>query len=87
MQGGKTSQPQRVVVYNIHINGTFHCSVRFSQLFTLHEKLKREFGAGCLEKFPPKGLFFMKAEECQERRYLLQVCLSARLPSRSTHTA
>eukprot|EP01147_Barroeca_monosierra_P005267 gene5267-7046_t len=63
---------ERYVCYNIHINGTYHCSVRFSQLSQLHDKLKREFGAGCLEKFPPKHFFYLNPEECNERRYLLQ---------------
>eukprot|EP00730_Choanoeca_flexa_P016313 TRINITY_DN7675_c0_g1_i1.p2 TRINITY_DN7675_c0_g1~~TRINITY_DN7675_c0_g1_i1.p2 ORF type:complete len:482 (+),score=173.85 TRINITY_DN7675_c0_g1_i1:3565-5010(+) len=62
----------RYNAYLVHINGTFHCAVRFSQLHTLHEKLKREYGAGCLEKFPPKAFFYKKPEECLERRYYLQ---------------
>eukprot|EP00049_Salpingoeca_infusionum_P018697 m.358390 g.358390 ORF g.358390 m.358390 type:complete len:473 (-) comp18138_c0_seq1:706-2124(-) len=69
---GSKNVPENYVVYNIHINGTYHCSARFSQLSKLHDKLKREFGQGCLEKFPPRHFFYMKPEDTSERRYLLQ---------------
>ncbi|EDQ91616.1 uncharacterized protein MONBRDRAFT_15069, partial [Monosiga brevicollis MX1] len=71
-QEERPAQPLKYVAYNIHINGTYHCSVRFSDLHKLHEKLKREFGAGALEKFPPKNFRYMPPEECVERRYYLQ---------------
>ena len=69
---GSASQPMKYVSFNIHVNGTYHCSARFSSLSVLHEKLKREFGAGCLERFPGKQFFYLKPEQCTERRWGLQ---------------
>lgn len=66
IKGGRGGQPLKYVSFNIHVNGTYHCSARFSTLGQLHEKLKREFGAGCLEKFPGKQFFYMKPEQCTE---------------------
>lgn len=71
-KGGRGGQPLKYVSFNIHVNGTYHCSARFSALGQLHEKLKREFGAGCLEKFPGKQFFYLKPEQCTERRWGLQ---------------
>ncbi|EGD83192.1 hypothetical protein PTSG_12085 [Salpingoeca rosetta] len=68
----KRNVTERYVSYKIHINGTYHCSARYSQLAQLHEKLKREFGAGCLDKFPPKNFFYLKPDECHDRRFMLQ---------------
>eukprot|EP00039_Didymoeca_costata_P006144 m.87789 g.87789 ORF g.87789 m.87789 type:complete len:500 (+) comp13129_c2_seq6:234-1733(+) len=67
IEGGK-----KFVSYNIHINGTYHCSARFSILHTLHERLKKQFGMGCLEQFPAKNLFYMKPEAAHLRRHQLQ---------------
>ena len=39
----------RYLMYNIHINGTYHCSARYSTLKTLNDKFKKEFGPGVLE--------------------------------------
>lgn len=41
--GGKT---KKYVSYNVHINGTYHCSARFSVFQKLHERLKKQYGAG-----------------------------------------
>ena len=60
------------VLYNIHINGTYHCSARFSVLSKLHERLKSQFGAGCLEAFPPKLLMYVKPEQAAHRKFMLQ---------------
>lgn len=71
----KTSESgdvSKFVVYNIHINGTYHCSARFSKLHELYETLKREFGAGLLGEFPRKTIFYMRPEESAQRRKLLE---------------
>lgn len=60
------------MAYNIHINGTYHCSARYSALSALHDKLKREFGAGCLEQFPGKSFFYMRPDQAHYRRLCLQ---------------
>merc|ERR1712018_265248 len=39
--------------YSLHINGVYHCLVRYRQLHSLHEQLKREFHANTLPVFPP----------------------------------
>eukprot|EP00054_Salpingoeca_dolichothecata_P024349 m.165711 g.165711 ORF g.165711 m.165711 type:complete len:626 (-) comp24983_c0_seq3:45-1922(-) len=71
-KGSRSGQPLRFLVYNIHINGTYHCSARYSVLAKLHERLKREFGAGCLETFPGKSFFYMKPDQAHHRRWMLQ---------------
>lgn len=32
---------KKFVSYNVHINGTYHCSARFSILSKLHDRLKK----------------------------------------------
>ena len=64
--------PVRYVLYNIHINGTYHCSARYSVLRDLHERLKKKYGAGCLEQFPGKQLFYLTPEDANMRRLQLQ---------------
>ncbi len=65
----------RYVSYNIHINGTYHCSARYSQLGTLHAALKREFGAAAVGYFPSKKFFYISPEASDDRRHQLQVFL------------
>ena len=57
-------------VYEIHINGVRHCSLRYRQLHTLHEKLKREFHP--LPHFPPKKLMSLSLAQLEERRLNLE---------------
>ncbi|KRT81934.1 FERM domain containing protein [Oryctes borbonicus] len=58
--------------YNIHINGVFHCTVRYRQLHNLHEQLKKEFGQDRLPHFPPKKLLPLTDGQLEERRSLLE---------------
>lgn len=58
--------------FNIHINGVFHCSVRYSLLNAFHDELKKEFGSTTLPPFPPKKLFGMTPEKLEERRLMLE---------------
>ncbi|TKR82336.1 hypothetical protein L596_016076 [Steinernema carpocapsae] len=45
-------------VYNIHCNGMFHASVRYSDLFALHERLIENFGFRLnAPDFPPKKIW------------------------------
>ncbi len=69
---GSKGPPTAFQTYNIHINGTFHCSVRYSALRLLHLALKKKYGAGCLESFPSKSLFYLSGEDVNSRRYHLQ---------------
>lgn len=58
--------------YNIHINGVFHCTVRYKQLHNLHEQLKKEFGSDNLPSFPPKKILPLTTGQIDERRSLLE---------------
>ncbi|KYB29604.1 sorting nexin-17 [Tribolium castaneum] len=58
--------------YNIHINGIFHCTVRYKQLHNLHEQLKKEFGNDNLPPFPPKKLLPLTGGQLEDRRALLE---------------
>jgi PX domain len=59
--------------FNVHINGTFHCSVRYRQLLCLHEQLKRELEQPhCLPSFPPKKLLPLSQGQLDERRLMLE---------------
>ncbi|XP_050314445.1 sorting nexin-17 [Anthonomus grandis grandis] len=58
--------------YNIHINGVFHCTVRYKQLHNLNEQMKREFGSENVPVFPPKKLLPLTSGQLEERRTLLE---------------
>lgn len=64
--------PPKYVSYRIHINGTYHCSARFSHLHKLNERLTKQYGKGCMEQFPAKSLLYLKPEQAHYRRYQLQ---------------
>ncbi|XP_063977165.1 sorting nexin-17 [Diachasmimorpha longicaudata] len=57
--------------YNIHINGLFHCTVRYKQLLHLHEHLTKETSLP-LPPFPPKKLFPLTTTQQEERRQSLE---------------
>ncbi|CAG2110155.1 unnamed protein product [Medioppia subpectinata] len=61
-------QNHSFVTYNISINGSFHCSLRYKQLYNFHDQLKRTFGANTLPLFPPKRLLPLTATQTEERR-------------------
>lgn len=58
--------------FNIHINGAFHCTVRYRQLHHFHEQLKKQFGASSLPPFPPKRLLALSQAQLDERRTNLE---------------
>lgn len=58
--------------YNIHINGLFHCCLRFKQLHSLHEQLKRAHASLCLPQFPPKKLLPLTLNQQETRRAHLE---------------
>lgn len=58
--------------YNIHINGVFHCTVRYRQLHNLHEQLKKEYGQNSIPSFPRKKLLPLTASQLEERRSMLE---------------
>ena len=58
--------------YCLHINGVYHCMLRYRQLHSLHEQLRREFSTNTLPVFPPKKLFNLSEKEVEERRLMLE---------------
>ena len=57
--------------YNIHINGLFHCAVRYKQLLNLHEQLVNGLNVP-LPPFPPKKFFPLTVNQQEERRLALE---------------
>lgn len=57
--------------YNIHINGLFHCTVRYKQLLNLHEQLAKDLDVP-LPHFPPKKFFPLTANQQEDRRLALE---------------
>ncbi|XP_032876882.1 sorting nexin-17 isoform X3 [Amblyraja radiata] len=60
------------VAYSIHVNGVLHCRVRYSQLYGLHEQLRKEYGNNVLPHFPPKKIFTLTTAEVEQRREQLE---------------
>lgn len=59
--------------FNLHLNGAFHASVRYSHLLRLHEKLRDQFGFRLrATDFPAKKLFRnLDGKALKERRLAL----------------
>ncbi|XP_031563223.1 sorting nexin-17-like [Actinia tenebrosa] len=67
------------LAYNLHINGSFHAAVRFSDLYHFNEQLKKNFGGKITATFPPRKILSLTAVQVEERReqlekYLQDVC-------------
>ncbi|XP_026671246.1 sorting nexin-17 isoform X1 [Ceratina calcarata] len=62
--------------YNIHINGLFHCTVRYKQLYSLHEQLAKDLDI-FLPSFPPKRFFPLTTNQQEERRLALEKYIQA----------
>lgn len=69
-----SSNKQAYTLFNIHINGIHHCSLRYSQLRTFNEELHLLLPTAMtqMESFPPKKLFSLSIKETDERRILLE---------------
>lgn len=69
-----SSNQQAHTLFNIHINGVHHCSLRYSQLYTFNEELHRLLPTAMIniEAFPPKKMFSLSAKDTDERRVLLE---------------
>ncbi|KAK0087663.1 hypothetical protein PV325_000470 [Microctonus aethiopoides] len=57
--------------YNIHINGLYHCTVRYKQLLNLHEQLVKDLDM-TLPSFPPKKFFPLTPNQQEDRRLGLE---------------
>eukprot|EP00043_Microstomoeca_roanoka_P003587 m.44689 g.44689 ORF g.44689 m.44689 type:complete len:489 (-) comp12122_c0_seq5:134-1600(-) len=62
--------------YIIHINGSLHCTLRFSQLHELHTSLKAKYGS-LTPPFPSKKLLALTPAEVKERMKQLETYLQA----------
>lgn len=60
--------------FNVHVNGSFHASLRYKQLHSLHEQLKRSLPNIMLPPFPSKKLFPLSpgSVQLEERRASLE---------------
>lgn len=58
--------------FNIHINGAFHCCLRYKQIHCLHEQLKRYMPDLVLPSFPAKKLLPLTQNQLEQRRSLLE---------------
>ncbi|KAK9506378.1 hypothetical protein O3M35_008329 [Rhynocoris fuscipes] len=64
--------------YNIHLNGEYHCTVRYKQLFNLHEQLKKFSGSEYnLPSFPPKKYWPLTPNQVEDRRAHLEKYIQA----------
>jgi sorting nexin-17 len=72
-------------LFNIHINGIPHCSLRYSQLRTFNEDLQRLrlIPMTNIQPFPPKKLFKLSLVETDERRMLLERYLQSIVQNKS----
>ncbi|KAG5674703.1 hypothetical protein PVAND_004655 [Polypedilum vanderplanki] len=58
--------------FNIFINGSFHCCLRYKQLHSLHQQLKQSLSNLILPYFPPKKLLTLTQNELEQRRLGLE---------------
>lgn len=58
--------------FNIHINGTFHCCLRYKQLHSLNEQLRRSLPTLTLPTFPSKKLLPLTPGQVEQRRIALE---------------
>lgn len=75
----KDKNGSNYLAYSVHINGSFHCGIRFSDLYQFNEQLRKEFGPRIVAKFPPRKLLSLTPAQVEERRiqlerYLQSVC-------------
>lgn len=58
--------------FNIHINGCFHCCLRYKQIHCLHEQLKRCLPGLVLPPFPSKKFLPLTQNQLEQRRSHLE---------------
>ncbi|EEB20430.1 Sorting nexin-17, putative [Pediculus humanus corporis] len=65
--------------FNIHVNGIFHCTVRYRQLHCLYEQIKKDFSliASQLPPFPSKKILPLSGTQLEERRLQLEKYIQA----------
>lgn len=70
--GNGLSSSPTYTVYNIYINGNYHCCLRYKQLHALHEQLRRRCTDTALPPFPPKRLLPLSNSQLETRRAALE---------------
>ena len=85
----KSTNQQSHTLFNIHINGIRHCTLRYSQLNTFNTELQRLFPTAMadIDSFPPKKFFSLSSNEINERRALLEHYLQSIARSRHIITS
>ncbi|BES94589.1 Hypothetical protein NTJ_07398 [Nesidiocoris tenuis] len=58
--------------FNIHINGEYHCTVRYKQLHNLAEQIRRVSSSNNFPAFPPKKIWPLSPNQLEERRAQLE---------------
>lgn len=58
--------------FNLHLNGEYHCTLRYKQIHNFNEQLRKLYGPENVPNFPPKKLFPLSAMQVDERRSLLE---------------
>ncbi|XP_030377094.1 sorting nexin-17 [Scaptodrosophila lebanonensis] len=69
--GGLVTGPT-YTVYNIYINGNYHCKLRYKQLHEFYEQLRRRCADAALPPFPPKRLLPLTNSQLETRRAALE---------------
>ncbi|KAL5479181.1 hypothetical protein EMCRGX_G022672 [Ephydatia muelleri] len=64
-------------VFNIHVNGSYHCSVRYSVLLEFFLEVKRRHDVSQLDPFPSKKILKMSPLDLEERRVDLERFLAS----------
>lgn len=71
----RPSSGSAFLLYNVHIDGLYHCSLRYKQLLHLHQTLSKAFASSTgiqLPAFPPKKLLPLSLSQVEERRLQLE---------------
>lgn len=84
----KDKNGSNYTAYNVHINSSYHCGIRYSDLYQFNEQLRKEFGPRVSAKFPPRRLLSLTPIQVEERRdqlekYLQAVCQDPEIVSSS----
>lgn len=73
----KDKSGSNYLAYNVHINGSYHCGIRYSDLYQFNEQLRKQFGPRMSAKFPPRKLLSLTPVQVEERRDQLEKYLQA----------
>ncbi|UJR26898.1 hypothetical protein I4U23_008208 [Adineta vaga] len=81
----RSTEQYAYTLYNIHINGLHHCSLRYSQLRIFNAELQRILPnlMQHIQPFPPKKLFRLSSRDIEERQMLLERYLQSIIQHKS----